>query len=112
MTRIDDEVLAQNLARAALALQRRIPVWQQIGQMGGMAAADAPAPAVDPRRFNQCLNDIDRLTDNSAEGHAWRKYLLIDSFASGPPGAATARIALPRDLSQQVLKRFNQTVGH
>ena len=57
--------------------------------MGGMVAADAPAPAVDPRRFNKCLNEVDQLTSNSSEGHAWRKYLLIESLREWAPAAAT-----------------------
>ena len=76
--------------------------------MGGMAAADAPAPAVDPRSFNKCLNDVDRLTGNSAEGHAWRKYLLIDSLREWAARRRNGEDRVPRDLSQQVLKRFNQ----
>ena len=62
LTKVDDETLAQNLSRTSHALERRITVWKQIGRMGGMAAANAPAPAVDPRSFNKCLNDIDQLT--------------------------------------------------
>ena len=59
LTKVNDETLAQNLSRTSYALERRIAVWKQIGQMGGMVAANAPAPAVDPRSFNKCLNDID-----------------------------------------------------
>ena len=90
------------------ALERRITIWKQIGRMGGMLAADAPVPAVDPRSFNKCLNDIDQLTSNSSEGHAWRKYLLIESLHDWAARRRNNDERLPRDLAQQVLKRFNQ----
>ena len=73
-----------------------------------MVAANAPAPAVDPRSFNKCLNEIDQLTSNSSEGHAWRKYLLIESLHDWAARRRNNDERLPRDLAQQVLKRLNQ----
>jgi len=108
LTKISEENLAQNLSRTSLGLVRRITVWKQIGQMGGMVAADAPAPAGDPRSFNKCLSDIDQLTSNSSEGHAWRKYLLIESLHEWAARHRNSDERLPRDLAQQVLKRLNQ----
>jgi len=108
LTKLDDESLAQNLSRTSHALERRITIWKQIGQMGGMAAADAPAPAGDPRSFNKCLSEIDQLTNNSSEGHAWRKYLLIESLHEWAARHRNSDERLPRDLAQQVLKRLNQ----
>ena len=108
LTKVNDETLAQNLSRTSHALERRITVWKQIGRMGGMIAADAPAPAVDPRSFNKCLNEIDQLTSNSSEGHAWRKYLLIESLHDWAARRRNNDERLPHDLAQQVLKRLNQ----
>ncbi len=108
LTKVHDEALAQVLSGTSHALERRITIWKQIGRMGGMAAADAPAPAVDPRSFNKCLNEIDQLTSNSSEGHAWRKYLLIDSLHDWAVRRRNNDERLPHDLAQQVLKRLNQ----
>lgn len=108
LTKIKDETLAQNLSRTALALGRRITVWKQISQMGGMVAADAPAPTVDPRSFNKCLNEIDQLTSNSSEGTAWRNYLLIESLREWAARRRNNEERLPRELALQVLKRLNQ----
>ena len=108
LTKVNDEVLAQSLSRKSYALGRRVAVWKQICRMGGMAAADAPAPAVDPRSFNKCLNEVDQLTNNSSEGHAWRKYLLIESLHDWAARKRNSDERLPHDLAQQVLKRFNQ----
>jgi len=108
LTKVSDETLAQNLSRTARALERRITVWKQIGQMGGMAAADAPTPAIDPRSFSKCLNEIDQLTSNSSEGTAWRKYLLIESLREWAVRHRNNDERLPRELALQVLKRLNQ----
>ena len=67
-----------------------------------------PLPAVDPRSFNKCLSEIDQLTSNSSEGHAWRKYLLIESLHDWAARRRNGDERLPRDLAQQVLKRLNQ----
>ena len=108
LTKVDDENLAQNLSLTSYGLERRITIWKQIGRMGGMARADVPVPAVDPRRFNKCLNDIDQLTENTSEGHAWRKYLLIESLHDWAARHRNADERLPHDLAQQILNRMNQ----
>ena len=111
LTKVNDETLAANLSRTSHALARRIPVWKQIGQMGGMAAADAPVPAVDPRSFNKCLSDIDRLTNNSSEGHAWRKYLLIESLHDWAARRRTRRTVAARP-GRAGAQAFQPNVGH
>ena len=108
LTKVNDETLADNLSRTSRALERRLAVWTQIGRMGGMIAADAPVPAVDSRRFNKCLSEIDQLTSNSSEGHAWRKFLLIESLHDWAARRRNNDERLPHDLAQQVLTRFNQ----
>ena len=106
--KMDDEAVAQELNRTSSALQRRITIWKQIGQMGGMLAADFPAPAVDSHSFNKCLSDVEQLTDNGPEGHAWRKYLLIDSLREWAARRRSNEERMPHDLAQQVSKRLNQ----
>ncbi|MGO9114639.1 MAG: hypothetical protein ACLP9L_35940 [Thermoguttaceae bacterium] len=108
VTKVADETLAENLSRTSHALERRITVWKQIGQMGGMVAANAPTPAVDPQSFNRCLREIDQLTNDSSEGHAWRKYLLIESLHDWAARRRNNDERVPGDLAQQVLKRLNQ----
>ena len=108
LTKVTDRTVAAHLSGTAQALERRVKLWKQIGRMGGMIAANAPAPAVDPRSFNKCLNDIDQLTGNSPEGHAWRKYMLIDSLHDWAARHRNNDERLPHDLAQQVLKRFSQ----
>ncbi len=108
VTKVSDETLAQDLSRTSHALERRIPVWKQIGRMGGMVAANAPVPEVDPRSFNKCLSEIDQLTANSSEGRAWRNYLLIEPLHDWAARRRATDERLPRDLAQKVLARLNQ----
>ncbi len=104
----EDQAVAQDICRTAYALRPRIAIWKQIGQMGGMVAADAPAPSVDPHSFNKALADIDRLTADSSDGHAWRKYLLIDSLRDWAARRRNSDERMPRELAQQWQARLNR----
>jgi hypothetical protein len=106
--KLDDEAAAQELAYTAYALKPRIAIWRQIGEMGGLRAADAPAPSVDPHSFNKALADIEQLTANSSEGHAWRKYLLLDALRDWAVRRRNSDERMPRDLAQQVYTRLNR----
>ena len=70
--------------------------------MGGMVAADAPVPAVDARSLNKTLADIEKVTGNSSEGRAWRKYLLVDSLREWAARRRNGNERVPADLAQQV----------
>jgi hypothetical protein len=104
----DDDTIALEIGSTAHALARRLVIWKQIGQMGGMMLADAPAPTVDSRSFNKALSDIEQLTANSPEGHAWRKYLLVDSLRDWATRRRNNEERMPRDLAQKWLARVNR----
>jgi len=103
-----DRVVARQWGHAVHALQRRVAVWQQIDQMGGLAVADAHAPAADSKSMAQCLKEIDSLTRNSEEGNAWRKYLLLDNLRDWWSHRKSPQERLPGGLAQQLLRRLNQ----
>ena len=105
---IDDDGVAKEIGSTSFALARRIVIWKQIGQMGGMVLADAPAPTADPRSFNKALSDVEKLTADSAEGHAWRKYLLIDSLRDWAARRRNKDERMPRELAQQWSARFDR----
>jgi hypothetical protein len=107
LLKVKDESIAEKLSYTSQALLRRLAVWTQIGRMGGMAAANAPVPAVDPHSINKCLSEIDKLTADSSEGRAWRNYLLIDSLRDWAARRRNGDDRLPRDLAQKVLARLN-----
>ena len=48
----DRTAAARQLLRTGYALQRRVSVWKQIDEMGGLAAADAQAPPMDPKSMS------------------------------------------------------------
>jgi hypothetical protein len=105
--RMDDQATVQQLCRTAGVLQRHVAVWRQIGQMGGMVAADAPVPAVDARSLNKALADMEKITSDSSEGHAWRKYLLVDSLREWAARRRNGNERVPPELAQQVRARLN-----
>ncbi len=105
---IADRAVVDNLARAGQSLQRHVAVWEQIGKMGGLVAADSPVPDVDPKRMDDALGEIDNLTKGSAEGSAWRKFLHVDTLRDWSIRRKSADERVPRELAQQVLKRINQ----
>jgi hypothetical protein len=107
LLKINNEPLAQQLSRASHAMERHVTVWNQIGKMGGLAAADVPAPAVDHASFNKCLSEIDRMTNASPEGRAWRSYLMFESLRDWAARRRNNDERLPRELALQVLKRLN-----
>ncbi len=49
----DDDAAAKEVQSASFALARRLVIWKQIGQMGGLILADAPAPTVQPALVQQ-----------------------------------------------------------
>jgi hypothetical protein len=101
-----DDAAAQEIGSTSHGLARRLIIWKQIGQMGGMVLADAPAPTADPQSLNKALAEVEKITADSPEGHAWRKYLLIDSLRDW-----TARRhnndRMPRELAQKWFARFD-----
>jgi hypothetical protein len=103
----DNDAVAMEIGSTAHALARRLVIWKQIGQMGGMLLADAPVPTVDSRSFNKALSDIEQLTADSPEGHAWRKYLLIDSLREWAARRRNNDERMPRELAQKWLARVN-----
>ena len=103
----DDDAIAREIDSTASALGRRIVIWKQIGQMGGLLLADAPVPNVDPRSFNKALSDIEKLTGDSPEGHAWRKYLLVDSLRDWAARRRNNDERMPRELAQKWFARFD-----
>ena len=55
-----DRAVARQWGHAVHALQRRVAVWKEIEQMGGLAAADAGAPKADSQ-FHGGMPQADRL---------------------------------------------------
>lgn len=106
--KMDDLAAAQELNSVAQALARRIVVWKQIGQMGGMVAADVPPPAVDGRSLNKALADIERVTGDSSEGRAWRKYLLVDSLREWAARRRNGNERVPPELAKQIRARLER----
>ena len=103
---LDDKALAGELCRTGYALGRRLDIWEQLVETGewGPIAAEGPQP--DPKQLSLCLAEIDQLTGDSAQGKAWREYLLVDALSQWSGKDRPPKDRLPRRLAQRVLKRL------
>ncbi len=102
---IEDRLLAGKLRRAGHALRRCLDIWQEVVEISGPAPLVPETTAADPERLSLALAEIDALTGDSAEGKAWRKYLLLDVLHEW-----STRRQTPDDrlLAQRVLGRLTQ----
>ena len=107
--KISDETLARKLCKTNFALGRRIDVWQAVVRLGVPQLIDSNAAVVDPQKLTMCLAGIDSLTRNSAEGEAWRQYLLVDALRQSAERRQSAQDRTTQQLARQVLERLTQT---
>lgn len=88
--------------RAALALDRRLPVWELLLDPRAADLVDRAAPQADESLLLECLHEIATLTAGSAEGSNWRTYLRLDDLAGltsiGGDDYVEARRATARDV--------------
>ena len=108
--KISDKSLARKLRTTNFALGRRIAVWQEVVRLGVPQVIDTTTTVADPERLAICLGNVDRLTRDSAEGQAWREYLLVDALrASSSRRPPSAEDRTTQQLAQRVLERLTQT---
>lgn len=116
--RIPDSALAHRLRKVGFALQRRLEVWQQVVEMRLHPATGKAAPTLDAKRLEKCLAQIEAVTGDSAEGRAWREFLMVDALkqcaARGEKGDAKATAppvldARTRETAHKALVRLTQT---
>ncbi len=101
--------LAHKLGQAGFALGRRLDVWQEVVRLGAPQSAEAKPLAVDRERLALCLAEIDAATGDSAEGQAWRNYLLIDALKESSRLPSAAEDAVARQVAREALVRLTQT---
>jgi hypothetical protein len=101
--------VSQKLARTGYALGRRIDVWQEVVQLGSPRVKDATSPDVDPVKLSLCLADVDTLTAKSAQGQAWREYLMLDALKEASRRSPSWEDRATQQLAQQALARISQT---
>ena len=105
---LDDKVLASKLARAGHALSRRLVVWEQVVRIGGPGPIAAEAPRDNPKELWLCLAKIDAITADSAQGRAWREYLLVDALRERSAGGEPEE-GLSRTMARRALKRLTRS---
>jgi hypothetical protein len=91
--------------RAAVALKRRLPLWEMLVS-DGMSARGSDV-AINEQALMAALHAIGEITADDEAGAAWRTYLRFEDLANlasvGSAGQAEARRATARD----VLARLN-----
>ncbi len=103
-----DRALAGKLRRAGFALARRVDIWQQLVRLHASPPPTAAVAPLDPDRLAKCLAKIEALTGDSAEGRAWRRYLLVDPLRECLSRRPTAADAPMRQTAQRALARLTQ----
>jgi hypothetical protein len=98
--RIDDRAASRHLRQTGYALTRRIDIWRQIVEVDD--AKTSPHAWRQQDDLAVCLANVEALTIDSAEGRAWRDYLMLDALR-----AQRASGNVSPDLATALLERFN-----
>jgi hypothetical protein len=103
-----DRAFAHKWLEVGYALTRRVDIWRQVARLGKTEASDAAAPKFDSAKLADRLAKIEEVTGNSAEGRAWRTFLLVDDLKK-LCGASPSKVERSRDVAAQALVRLMQT---
>jgi len=106
---IPDKALARRLKKTNFALNRRIDVWKEVVRLGVPQMIDTSTTVANPERLAICLAKVDWLTRDSAEGEAWREYLLVDALKDSSRRQPSTQDRTTQQLAQRVLERLTQT---
>ena len=106
---ISNRTLARELLKVGYALGRRLDLWQKVARLNASALADRATPNTDRYKLALCLAEVDALTGDSAEGQAWRKYLLVDALEKSAQREPSPEDRAMQKLAQRVLVRLVQT---
>lgn len=102
---IRDPAIQQNWLQAAKALERRMPLWEELlscetpddASLLGAAVGSSLMPA---------LSDVANLLGDTANGEQWREYLLLDELMLATSEGTGADSAHRIRLAQDVLARM------
>jgi len=67
------------------------------------------SPEFDQDELSACLADIDIITNDSTEGKAWRKFLMVDALKKSLAQQPSLEDDSPQELAKRVLARLSQT---
>lgn len=79
--KIKDDSLAEHLRRTSASLRRRLDLWQLVAGIDAVDTDDNESN-VNGDRLAMVLTNVESLMGNSAQGAAWREFLLIDALQS------------------------------
>lgn len=107
---LDDRTVGRQWARTAYALRRRLDIWREILAGRALETAAEVAAQDEAARLAQCLAAAESALPRSAEGVAWREYLLLDDLnscvAEARSGRRAWRDAIPTELVEEAVRRL------
>ncbi len=102
---LGERPLATRWRRTRYALRRRIDIWKQALAADKSGPPDVDSFRPDPQHLAQTFGQVEAATGESAEGRAWREFLLLDSLRPlvKRPEPADAQ---QRRLAKRILDRL------
>lgn len=105
--RLFDRPLGRKLRQARFALYRRVDLWRHAVGADESAPGVADASDADSGQISVAVAELDAMTAGSPEGHAWRRYLLIEPLKELAERRQSAEDSKRRQLARQILKRLS-----
>lgn len=107
---LTDRGTARAFRQVRFALYRRLDLWghwleepREIQDIAPVELSEA-----EWHQFSKAVEELDRLTAYSAEGRAWRRYLLLDSLKELVVRGRSFSEAERRNLARTILERFTR----
>ena len=107
--KLDDPNAARRLRQTSYALARRLDVWRQLCKSPADAAAAPVKAQAESHQLALCLAEIEAVTGDSAEGRAWRQFLLVDALRAQAARPSGSGDQIPPALAHDLLLRLHRT---
>ncbi|NLF08931.1 MAG: hypothetical protein GX594_13265 [Pirellulaceae bacterium] len=106
---VADRPSARSLRRAAYAIKRRIDIWECVIRLDSPDLNKTIPIVLDAKKLAQSLNAIASITDGSAEGDAWRDYLMIGPLKEGLAATPAPNVEQLRKIAGGLLWKLSQS---
>jgi len=106
---LDDKSLARAWRKTSFALARRIDIWKAAVRLAAARKTDNILPETDPAKLAQYVAEAEAHLGDSAEGVAWRKFLLLDALKECAAGRPAPNGKTPREIAATALARMTET---
>ncbi|HUT95287.1 MAG TPA: hypothetical protein VMY37_37885 [Thermoguttaceae bacterium] len=105
---LDDYALAAKLRQAEHALTRRLALWSQVQEAGGLRSRVNDPAEVDPGPLSLCLARIDKIGGDPERLGEWKEYLELDALGRLLAEPSAADLPTRRALARRTLRRMTR----